>query len=127
MKELVEIAGGKDDLAVLHRPSYRIEWDRVLQFAPEVIVLTCCGFDLARCEREGEILAEKERAFELPAFRSGLVFATDGSQFFSRPGPRIVESLEILAHLIHPELCPPPPVEKAFRAVHIPDRVAHGV
>jgi iron complex transport system substrate-binding protein len=117
MKELVEIAGGKDDLAVLHKPSYRIEWNRVLQFAPEVIVLTCCGFDLARCEQEGEILAENEGALELPAFRSGRVFATDGSQFFSRPGPRIVESLEILAHLIHPELCPPPPIENAFRAV----------
>jgi iron complex transport system substrate-binding protein len=125
MKELVEIAGGKDDLAVLHKPSYRIEWKRVLQFAPEVIILTCCGFDLARCEREGEILAENEGALELPAFRSGSVFATDGSQFFSRPGPRIVDSLEILAHLVHTELCSPPQVENAFRALSVSDRVTH--
>jgi iron complex transport system substrate-binding protein len=119
MKELVEIAGGRDDLAVLNQPSYRIKWKRVLEFCPEVIVLTCCGFDLARCEREGEILAEYEGALELPAIQLGCVFATDGSQFFSRPGPRIVESLEILAHLIHPDLCPAPPIENAFRALDL--------
>ncbi len=119
MKELVEIAGGRDELAVLGRPSYRIEWERVRRFDPELIVLTCCGFDLARCEGEGAILASHEGAAELSAFRSGRVFATDGSHFFSRPGPRIVESLEILAHLIHPELFAPPPLEGAFSALHL--------
>jgi len=114
MKELVESAGGRDDLANLHRPSYRIDWNRVRDFAPEVIVLTCCGFDLPRCEREGELLAKFEGVGDLPAARSGRIFATDGSAYFSRPGPRIVESLEILAHLIHPELFPPPPLEGAF-------------
>src|SRR5579862_3468568 len=49
MKELVEIAGGRDDLAVMHRPSRRIDWKNVLDFAPDVIVLTCCGFSLTRC------------------------------------------------------------------------------
>jgi iron complex transport system substrate-binding protein len=125
MRELVEIAGGRDDLAVLHRPSYRIEWKRVLEFAPEVIVLTCCGFNLARCEGEGAILAKYEGASELPAFRLGCVFATDGSQYFSRPGPRIVESLEILAHLIHPDLCPAPPIANAFRALNISEKIIH--
>jgi iron complex transport system substrate-binding protein len=119
MKELVEIAGGADDLANLHRPSYRIEWKRVLEFAPEVIALTCCGFGLARCEEEGEILATFEGFSELPAVRTGRVFATDGSQYFSRPGPRIVESLEILAHLIHPELFPASPVPNAFSPLHV--------
>jgi iron complex transport system substrate-binding protein len=104
MKELVDIAGGRDDLAVLHRPSRRIEWSRVLDFAPEIIVLTCCGFDLNRCQREGEILLEFEGACDLPATKAGRIYAADGSAYFSRPGPRIVESLEILAHLIHPEL-----------------------
>ncbi|MGH9354178.1 MAG: cobalamin-binding protein [Terriglobia bacterium] len=117
MKELVEIAGGEDALANPHRPSYRIEWERVLRFAPEVIVLTCCGFELERCEREGMILAAFEGASKLPALQSGRVYATDGSHFFSRPGPRMVESLEILAHLIHPELFPPPDLAQAFKAV----------
>ena len=101
MKELAEFAGGRDDLAVLHRPSSRVEWEKVRAFAPEVIVLTCCGFNLARCAREGDVLAKMEGAQELPALKSGCVYATDGSAYFSRPGPRIVESLEILAHLIH--------------------------
>lgn len=119
MKELVEIAGGQDDLAVLHRPSYRIEWERVLEFAPEVIVLTCCGFDLMRCEQEGTILSTFRGVCDLPAVRADCVFATDGSHFFSRPGPRIVDSLELLAHLVHPELCSPPLVANAFRALHL--------
>lgn len=114
MKELVEYAGGRDDLAVLHRPSSRVEWERVRAFAPEVIVLTCCGFNLARCAREGEILAKMEGARDLPALNSGRVYATDGSAYFSRPGPRIVESLEILAHLIHPEIFDPPQLPAAW-------------
>ncbi len=119
MKELVEIAGGRDDLANLHRPSCRIEWKRVLEFAPEVIVLTCCGFDLDRCEQEGEILAKFEGVHDLPAVRTGRVFATDGSAYFSRPGPRIVESLEILAHLIHPKFFPAPRLLRAFSALDL--------
>lgn len=118
MKELVEIAGGRDDLAVLHRPSRRIEWSRVLDFAPKIIVLTCCGFNLERCAREGQILAEFEGTRDLPAAKTGRIYATDGSAYFSRPGPRIVESLEILAHLIHPDVFPAPPLMDAFSSVN---------
>ncbi len=119
MKELVAIAGGRDDLANLHQPSTRIEWRRALDFAPEVIVLTCCGFDLARCREEARILARFEGATELPAVRNGRVVATDGSAYFSRPGPRIVDSLEILAYIIHPELFPPPPLARAYEPVDL--------
>jgi len=122
MKELVELAGGNDALANLHRPSYRIEWKRVLEFNPEIIVLTCCGFELNRAEQEASLLGGFEGVQELAAFQSGRIYATDGSHFFARPGPRIVESLEILAHLIHPELFAPPPLPEAFKTVplHIP-------
>lgn len=119
MKELVWIAGGRDDLSNLHRPSCRIDWKRVLDFSPEVIVLTCCGLDLDRCEREGELLARFEGVHDLPAVRTGRLFATDGSAYFSRPGPRIIESLEILAHLIHPELFPAPPLTGVFSALDL--------
>jgi iron complex transport system substrate-binding protein len=119
MKELVEIAGGRDDLSHHHRPSYRIDWSRVLEFAPEVIVLTCCGFDLHRCMQEAEILATFEGVLALPAARAGRIFATDGSAYFSRPGPRIVDSLEILAHLIHPAVFPPPALSGAFSAIDL--------
>lgn len=119
MKELVELAGGRDDLSHHHRPSYRIEWKRVLEFSPEVIVLTCCGFSLERCKQEADILAQYEGVHDLPAARSGRIFATDGSSYFSRSGPRIVDSLEILAHLIHPELFAAPPLTGAFAPLRI--------
>jgi iron complex transport system substrate-binding protein len=126
MKELVEIAGGSDELANLHRPSYRVEWKRVLEFAPEVIVLTCCGFNLERVEQERETLEKFEGFGDLPAARAGRVYATDGSAYFSRPGPRIVDSLEILAHLIHPELFPAPLLANAFSAVKRGEAVKSG-
>ncbi|MGH9739911.1 MAG: cobalamin-binding protein [Candidatus Acidiferrales bacterium] len=119
MRELVDIAGGRDDLAVDCRPSRRIEWSRVVEFAPEVIVLTCCGFDLARCAAEADVLANFAGLHDLPAAQSGRVFATDGSAYFSRPGPRIVESLEILAHIAHPEIFSVPPLARAFTPVHL--------
>jgi iron complex transport system substrate-binding protein len=114
MKELVEIAGGTDNFSNHHRPSHRLDWQRVLKLPPDLIVLTCCGFSLDRCAEESHILAKLEGVHDLPATKSGRVFATDGSAYFSRPGPRIVESLEILAHLTHPDVFPAPPLPKAF-------------
>ncbi|MHB8654919.1 MAG: cobalamin-binding protein [Terriglobia bacterium] len=125
MKELVDIAGGRDDLSNLHRPSYRIEWSKVIDYSPEIIVMTCCGFNLARCKSEGNLLANFESVDDLPAVKAGRIFATDGSSYFSRPGPRIVESLEILAHLIHPELFAPPPMPGAFSVIDFTRWHAH--
>lgn len=125
MAELVAIAGGQDDLANHRRPSYRIEWSTVIAYAPEIIVLTCCGFDLERNKKEVEMLATVPGIFETPAVKKGQVFATAGSGYFSRPGPRIVDSLEILAHLIHPELFAPPPFANAFAPVQLFTAKAH--
>ncbi len=117
MPELVALAGGRDDLARPGQPSRRIAWRDVLEFAPEVIVLTCCGFSLERCEAEADLLRRYEGFADLSAARHGRVFATDGSAYFSRPGPRIVDSLEILAHFVHPEIFPAPPLDRAFAPV----------
>lgn len=114
MKELVDLAGGIDELATDRRPSRRIDWQRVLEFSPEVIILTCCGFDLARCSAEAGVLAGYEGVRRLPAAKFSRIFATDGSAYFSRPGPRIIDSLEILAHIAHPELFAAPPLLHAF-------------
>ena len=99
------------------RPSRRIAWRDVLEFAPEVIVLTCCGFSLERGEAEADLLRRYDGFADLPAARSGRVFASAGSAYFTRPGPRIVDSLEILAHLVHPEIFPAPPLDRAFAPV----------
>jgi iron complex transport system substrate-binding protein len=119
MRELVEIAGGRDELSNHHRPSRRIEWNEVIDFSPEIIVLTCCGFNLERCKAEGDTLREFEGFSKLPAATSGRVFATDGSSYFSRPGPRIVDSLEILAHLVHPELFSAPALAEAYSQINL--------
>ena len=119
MKELVEIAGGDDALVVEGRPSHRIAWERVVGFAPEIIVLTCCGFGVDRAAAESRILTALPRAEELPAIRDDQVFATDSSAYFARPGPRIVDSLEILADIIHPELFPAPRHPRAFRRLRV--------
>ena len=119
MKRLVEIAGGVDELANPDRPSYRIEWQRVVEFAPEIMVLTCCGYKLPRVEQEARGLTQFDHIFDLPAVRNNRVYATNGSDYFSRPGPRIVDSLEILAHLVHPEMFESPKFEAAFASVEL--------
>jgi iron complex transport system substrate-binding protein len=106
LPELVELAGGRPGLGVAHCDSRRVAWDDVIAFAPEVIIVTPCGFDLRRTVAEAEqVLPSRNGWAALPAVRNGRVYAVDGNAYFSRPGPRIVDSLELLAELIHPELC----------------------
>lgn len=102
--ELVELAGGHDPLGRLHQPAVRIEWEQVRAAQPDVMVISCCGFDEARTRQDLPILEAQPGYADLPCTRAGRVHIVDGSAYFSRPGPRLVDSLEILAHLLHPEL-----------------------
>ena len=104
--ELVELAGGEELLGRRGEDAARISWDAVVQAAPEVIVLACCGYDVERTLADVPLLRERPGWASLPAVRSGAVWAVDGSAYFSRPGPRIVDSLELLASLLHPEEVP---------------------
>src|SRR5262245_18464619 len=79
-------------------------WEQLCTADPEVLILMPCGFDIARTRRDLPILANKPEWPRLRAVRGGRVFLADGNQCFNRPGPRLVESLEILAELLHPEL-----------------------
>ncbi|HMQ31554.1 MAG TPA: cobalamin-binding protein [Chloroflexaceae bacterium] len=104
LPELVAIAGGRPGLGSPGEPSRRLQWGEVIAFAPEVIVLTPCGFDLERAIGEARaILPFRPGWAALPAVRAGRVYAVDGNSYFSRPGPRIVDSLELLAGLVHPD------------------------
>jgi len=106
LPELIELAGGRAGLGTAHCDSRRVAWEDVIAFAPEVIIVTPCGFDLRRTVAEAErVLPSRNGWAALPAVRQGRVYAVDGNAYFSRPGPRIVDSLELLAALIHPELC----------------------
>ena len=104
--EMVELAGGMDELGEKGKPSEKIDWDRVVQSAPEVIVLMPCGFEIARTLKELRLLYQLPGWSDLPAVKKGNVFAVNGSSYFNRSGPRLVDGLEILARIIHPEIFP---------------------
>jgi iron complex transport system substrate-binding protein len=100
--ELVEIAGGQDSLGRKHQPSAQIEWQQVLDAHPEIIVLALCGYDINRARRDYELLRRFPGFGSIPAADSGQVYVVNASAYFARPGPRIVDSLEILAGILHP-------------------------
>ncbi len=101
--ELVELAGGVDPIGRQGQPSRRVSWEEIHHADPDVVVLACCGFGVDRTRREMALLAGKTEWESLRAVRQGRVFVADGSTYFSRPGPRIVDSLEMLAYMLHPE------------------------
>ena len=100
--EQVRLAGGWELLGVEGGRSVETTWAAVSEVDPEILVLMPCGFDLARTIEEWERLPRPEGWDELRAVREGRVFATDGSAYFSRPGPRVMDGIELLAELIDP-------------------------
>jgi len=106
--QLVSMAGGIEGFGRDGQPSRRLAWDEVCAFAPDVVMIACCGFTVERTFADMPLLNAVPGWNEMPAVRSGRVYVVDGSQYFSRPGPRLVDSLEILAHGLHPEAHPLP-------------------
>ena len=106
--ELVRLAVGIEVLGREGQPSRTLTWESVVEAAPEIVVVSCCGFDVERTMRDIDLLREDLRWQQIPAVRSGHTYVIDGSQYFSRPGPRLVDSLEILAHVLHPMIHPSP-------------------
>jgi len=104
--ELVEIAGGHDLLGRNHQPSVQIEWQQVLDARPEVLILALCGYDINRARRDYDLLARFPDFNSLPAVQTGEVYVVNASAYLARPGPRIVDSLEILTGILHPKQFP---------------------
>jgi iron complex transport system substrate-binding protein len=100
--ELVEIAGGVNLFGESGKHSPWMTWDELVARDPEVIVILPCGWDIARSREEMHWLTRRPEWNDLRAVRTGRVAITDGNQFFNRPGPRVVESAEILAEILHP-------------------------
>ncbi len=101
--EMVRLAGGRELFAGPGEHSVRLDWPSVFAAAPEVLVLMPCGFDAARAVEEARALPELPGWSELRAVRDGRVWVVDANSFFSRPAPRLVEGVEILARILHPE------------------------
>ncbi len=104
--QMIDYAGGVDALGRIGKPSHRIDWSEVLDYQPEIIVLSPCGFDLNGVLGELHELESYLGWDKIPAYKSQSIYAVNASTYFSRPGPRIVNGLELLAHIIHPELFP---------------------
>jgi iron complex transport system substrate-binding protein len=104
MPELVELAGGVHLFGIAGTHSPWMTWEQLCEADPEVLILLPCGFDIARTRRDLPELKNRPEWPRLRAVRDGRVFVADGNQYFNRPGPRLVESLEILAELLHPEV-----------------------
>jgi len=102
--EMVRIAGGMDEMGREGAYSVRIPWEDVLHWAPEVLVVMPCGFDLTKTVADAQQLLEYPGWSELPAVKSGRVYAVSANSYFARPGPRVVEGTELLAHIFHPGL-----------------------
>lgn len=102
--EMVHIAGGVDQLSRQGSDSVRVAWDEVLEWNPEVLVVTPCGYDLPKVIEESQNLSKYPNWSTLAAVRDGRVFAVDANSYFARPGPRVVDGTELLAHLIHPDI-----------------------
>src|SRR5712692_4024382 len=123
MPEMVEIAGGVDALARKGTDSVRIPWNDVVEWAPEVLIITPCGFNLDKVIELTPQLFNNPGWSELPAVRDGRVYAVDAKSYFARPGPRVVEGTELLAHLIQPEFFQWQGSPAAFRRVEFSNAV----
>jgi iron complex transport system substrate-binding protein len=104
--QLIELAGGEDVLGLPGEHSTAMPWETVTAAQPEIVVVMPCGYDAARAHLEA--LAH---AGQLAALGARRVVAVNASAYFSRPGPRLIDGLELLAHILHPELVPDAPGE----------------
>jgi iron complex transport system substrate-binding protein len=102
--ELIELAGGEDVLGAAGEPSRTVTWDAVADAEPEVVIVMPCGYDAARAHMEAAGYAD-----QLAGVGANRIVAVDASAYFSRPGPRLTDGVELLAHILHPQLVPAAP------------------
>jgi iron complex transport system substrate-binding protein len=112
--QLIEFAGGEDLLGFAGESSEEQSWELIAASEPDVVIVMPCGFDAEIAHREAEMHRDK-----LASLGAGQVIAVDAASYFSRPGPRIIEGLELLAHIIHPELGIAISDELAARAITV--------
>ncbi len=102
--ELVTFAGGQCLFSVAGENAPKVTWDTLVATNPDIIIFMPCGFDLERTRTEAMVFKSRPEWQNLRAVQSGRVYVTDGNSYFNRPGPRLVDSVEILAEILHPEI-----------------------
>jgi iron complex transport system substrate-binding protein len=113
--QLVEMAGGFEMLGIRGKPSTTIDWDSLRKANPDVLFIACCGFSERRAKDDLPILQQKPGWSDLKAVKNHRVCFADGSAYFNRPGPRLVDSLEILASALHPQIFSARPAYTAWQ------------
>ena len=101
--EMVALAGGVECIGQSGDRSQEVSWEAIQQANPDVMVIACCGYTVERTREDFPILARKPGFRELTCARNGEVYIMDGNAHFNRPGPRLIDSLEMLASILHPE------------------------
>ena len=104
--ELVALAGGVDILGMPGKPSSSLIWKKVASSKPEILFIACCGFSKDRALADLRVVLEQKICRSMPAVKRGKVFIADGNAYFSRPGPRLLDGLEMMAHAFHPDVHP---------------------
>lgn len=105
--ELVELAGGIDLLGAPGQPSSTQSWETIVAAKPDVLFIACCGFRIDRALEDVRKMSDSAEWQKLPAVQNGRVYVADGNAYFSCPGPRLIDGLEIMAHAFHPNTHPP--------------------
>ena len=120
--EMVGLAGGVDGLGCKGKDSVRTPWEKIAAWSPEVLIVSPCGFGTEKAVAQAEQLLRQPGWSDLPAVRDGRIFAVDANAYFARPGPRVVDGVELLAHLIHPEIFEWNGPPDAFHAITPPKK-----
>ena len=119
--EMVEMAGGQDVLNAPGQPSRHVQIDELVASSPDVLVLMPCGMDVDRGISEFALLQDMDKWDKIPAVQNGNVYAANGGELFSRSGPRLIDGLEIIARMVHPEVFTSPiPPDAARRLESLP-------
>lgn len=103
MPELIDMAGGINLFGEAGKHSPWMNWEDLVAAEPDIIIVSPCGFDIDRTMQEMNLISDRKEYAGLKAVKNGKVFVADGNQYFNRPGPRVLESLEMLAEMLHPE------------------------
>lgn len=123
LPELVKLAGGTPVLDETGARSRYLEWQQLLDTDPDVIVIMPCGFNLERTRSEAQVLAEHSDWSQLKAVQNNRVYIADGNAYFNRPGPRLVDSLEMLAEMLHPQHFSYDYQGKGWEALKVPAKI----
>lgn len=113
--EMIEFAGVRDVFGTARTPSFRVTMEEVIEAAPDVVLIAPCGYSAGQASEEFRAMKLPNGWQDIPAVRNGSVYALEANSYFSRPGPRLVTGLEILAKVLHPQVKVSREAEAAIR------------